>query len=123
MRQTQGSVKNIREHAHRLGRVGAAERGFGELHVEIGELPPHEALERRDVFAKVIALDEPRAVGDRRFGARQDPARLVTRRIGPVIGGVTAERLRMPLHLREHEAGDVPELVREVSRVQKLRFR
>jgi len=70
----------------------------------------------------VVLLDKPRAVGDRRLGARQDPARLIARRFGPVVGRMSAEDLGMFLHLGEGEAADVPELVREVPGVQELRF-
>src|SRR6266550_6309948 len=108
MQQPHHAVEHVRERAHSLDRLGAPERWLRELQIEIRELAPDEAFERDEVFAKQIAVDQAGRLGDRRVRARKDPPCCLTRRIGPPVGGVPLERLRMLVDRLQNEAADVP---------------
>src|SRR5439155_24482338 len=114
VKEPEGPVEHVREGAHRLDSLRAAQRLFGQLHVDVGELAPDEALQRDKVFAEEIAVDQARSLSDRRVRAREDPARGLALDVGPLIRGVALERIRMLVQLPPHEAADLPELVAEI---------
>ena len=122
MREPERPIEHIRERPDGFVRVRRPERRFGELDVEVRELAPHEPFEGREIFTEEVPLDEAGALRDRGLGARQDPARVLTLGVGPLVRRTSGERLGVLLDLGEDEAPDIPELVPEVPRVQKLRL-
>ena len=124
MCEPQDAVEHVRERFRGgVGTVRIAETQLRELDVDIGELAPHELLERGRVFAEVVGLDEPREVRDHGLRARKDPPLGGTER-GIVLGAAVRgpAGLRVRLERAEHEAADIPELVRELPRVLQLAF-
>ena len=122
MGEPESPVERVGERAHRLATVTAAQRELRQLDVDVGELPPHEALERCEVLAEEIALDESRALGDHGLGPREDPARLLAGGLGTPVDGALAQGVGVLVELREHEPADVPELVAEVTCMEQLRI-
>ena len=86
MHETQHAVEHVRERAHRLFGAAVAQRGLAELDVHVGELAPYESLERGEVFAEKVPVDEARAILDDGLGAGEDPARILAGCVGPLIG-------------------------------------
>ena len=119
MRETEDAVEHVRERLRRAVGVDRIPQALlRELDVDVRERAPHELLERGRVLAEVVRLDEPREVRDHGLRARKDPALSGTER-GIVLGAAVRgpAGLRMRLERAEHKAADVPELVRELSRV------
>src|SRR5438034_11405316 len=60
MQETQRPVERVRERAHGLARVRGTQRGLCELDIEVGKLIPDEALERHEILAEEVTVDEAR---------------------------------------------------------------
>src|SRR5947209_17486786 len=110
MQQPEYTIEDIPEGLHGLDGLRAAKRGFRELDIDVGELAPDERLERDEVLAEEIAVDQARGLADRRVAARKDPAGGLALHDWTLIRSVPLERLGVIVHLLQDEAADVPKL-------------